>query len=433
MRCSLAIPFVLALALPWACNRPRRSIEPAALRHAVVQEAPVFRMPAWFESAIVLPAVLPAVLPPVADPVADPVAEPMQRAPSAAAALASAVVPTAPQGHPRPTSSADSIERVPRPDARPFVEPVDQEFQDPLDMQDVLDILGSQDSQDSQDEDVAAFLEHDEQEPVDRKQVVRCPFCYRRLPEGLVHVHEAPPTLRDNLSLDFDLLAASKFMFRGVPRVETGGVIQSRLEVGAQTSENGSILLGYFGNMNLSNSSGDSVFTDGNAGDLTEIDLFAHYAHEFGSVAAVLGFISYNFPNHNGAYRSNREVYLGVEDVGQHIGIRTYVDIADINGVYVSGWAQHSFALSERLALLARVQLGWADTDMAEATYGRSNSGFADLLGTLELSYTWGTYTRFFLGLHGSTLMDSDLEFRLSNAGIDVDQLWATLGVHWSF
>jgi len=338
---------------------------------------------------------------------------------------------------PQPTSAADSIDRAAGLDALAFEKLTDQPSQDPLNMQDVLDILGSQDSQASQasqDEDVAAFLEHDDQQPAEGGAVQRCPFCYRRLPEGLVHAHEAPPTLRDGLSLDFDLFAASKYLFRGVPRVETGGVIQSRLEISGKTSENGSIMLGYFNNLNLSNSAGDSVFTDGNAGDLTEIDLFAEYAHEFGSVAAVLGFISYNLPNHHLSYRSDREVYIGVEDLGEHLGIRAYVDIADTDGVYISGWAQHSVPLGERLSLLARVQLGWADENMAHATYGLPDQGgFADLLGTLELNYALGRHTRLFLGLHGSTLMSSDLEFRLANAGIDVNQLWATFGVHWSF
>lgn len=254
----------------------------------------------------------------------------------------------------------------------------------------------------------------------------RCPYCYQRLPPGyLTHDHGRYPAV----AADLGLRIATSYVYRGVPLVDDT-VLQGETSVSIALDEEDLVAVTAWGNVDLHDDAGMGLFSDGNDGKLTEIDLSVEYVRSAGPVWASIGVVSRSYPNVP-PRATTTEVVAGFG--GDHLALRAHVDVQEIEGVYLNGVAEGVFRLSDELALEASLSLGWADEDMGMALYGLPESGLADLHAAAALRYDLTEHTAVRLSVHGSTLLDDDLGERLERADFDTDQAWGTIGIAWSF
>jgi len=235
-----------------------------------------------------------------------------------------------------------------------------------------------------------------------------------------------PPGIDTNLGL------LSQYNFRGVPQNDEG-VFQADTTVTMATENDGTIGFTAWGNMDLKNDTGDAVFPDGNGGDFSEIDLTAFCSRRVGDHVFSIGVINYNFPN--GVGDSTNEIYAGVE--AEHFGITSsvtaYFDFDEVEGIYVSGALSRGHEINSKFSAELGVSIAYSDNDHSAVYYGANASGLADLVATGSLAYAYDENTTFSFTVSASTLIDDDLDDAVDAAGIDSDNVWAGLGVGWSF
>lgn len=254
---------------------------------------------------------------------------------------------------------------------------------------------------------------------------------------------------------------ASAFVFRGQTNVDRP-VIQPNLRVSMDAIGDTFIQASMFGNIDAQNNTGSAWFPDGHAGKFTEVDLGVSIGKSFFweeadmGVTLTAGVETYILPNGLefpfGERGNTSEVVLAAEfDI---LETNPYVvfhyDFDEVDGTYTTFGIREQFPLG----LVADSLGAWAITldgsisytSSAEANwlYGLDEAGFADLRGSMVLTYDYDDRTQFNLGIHGSTIVDNTLDEWFTtlansssafgaNSAIADDVIWATLGVTWVF
>lgn len=223
---------------------------------------------------------------------------------------------------------------------------------------------------------------------------------------------------------------ATQYWFRGTPR-STKPVLQGDVSLSMPLRE-GSVDFTTWGNMQLSNDTGDAVFPDGNGAEFTELDLVASYARTIEEYDVAAGVISYNFPNL--VAESTHEAFVTVSreawDLAHTLGVYFDFDVAD--DLYLSYKATKSMPLQDEWMLDLSGMIGLMGSDQAEIYFGEDDGGFSDLSATGTVSRAMDDVTTVFFSLGFVTVPDSGLRDALDDADLDDTGLWLTAGAAWS-
>ena len=188
-----------------------------------------------------------------------------------------------------------------------------------------------------------------------------------------------------------------------------------------------------WGNMDLSNDTGDAPFPDGNGGEVTEIDLIGWYSRRIGDVDYEFGLINYSFPSGVGGSTNEAYVSASWEAVGIDMGFSVFYDFDELDDYYANFGVGHSFELDNNLSLDAGVSVGAMGEGQAEAYFGTKDSGLADLNANVTLNYQMDAHCSTFLGVNSTSVLSSDFEDSVKTAGYTDSDIWFSLGMAWSY
>lgn len=239
-------------------------------------------------------------------------------------------------------------------------------------------------------------------------------------------------------TVDLGVTMASKFVHRGMTMVDKP-VLQPSLAVGLPATTGGTLGISAEGNIDLSNDTGDAWFPNGHAGRFTQIEFLADYSHRLDWLDLRFGLHNYNLPNGlefpNGERGGTSEVFLtlSAEVLEATPYVSFHYDWDEVRDLYVRAGITESFDLAENLSLRLDGSIGHAGKRQSSWMYGILESGLADLRGSILLSYAYDKRTLIDLGVHGSKILDSDLDRWFDDLGISASPLWFSLGVGWTF
>jgi hypothetical protein len=235
---------------------------------------------------------------------------------------------------------------------------------------------------------------------------------------------KGPPTLTTNTVL------STQYNFRGVPK-DARGVIMADATVAAAVAQGGTASATVWGNMGLSDETGDAVFPDDNAREFTEIDGIVDYARTIGVISASFGLINYNFPN-VGA-ESTSEVYAGArwDGLPLHPSLKVFYDFDSFGGFYIQGDISHLFTFNEKTTLEAGITLGWMSDEQAKGYFAINESGVSDNTLRAVGRYVLSDHTTLSAGVYYTSVLDSGLRDGLQALGVEDDNFWAALGMSW--
>lgn len=248
------------------------------------------------------------------------------------------------------------------------------------------------------------------------------------------------------------LEALSKHVHRGMTQVDKP-VLKPSGSVSLPTEWEGDLAFATEAYMDLYNDTGDAWFPDGHAGRFTQIDYIFDYTHTFFSIdrgegrepAAVgdltlrLGVHNYNLPNGlefvNGERGSTSEAFLqaSLSVLEATPYVRWSEDYDEVEGSYVRAGITEDFELGGDFVLTLDGSVSYSSDRMSEWNYGLSESGVADLRGSVEVGYLVEPRTLLTLGIHGSTMVEDEFRTWFDDLGIDPDVLWITVGATWTF
>ncbi|NOY80121.1 MAG: hypothetical protein GXP31_03855 [Kiritimatiellaeota bacterium] len=99
------------------------------------------------------------------------------------------------------------------------------------------------------------------------------------------------------------------------------------------------------------------------------------------------GFITYTFPG-TGLY-TTEEVYgsVSLSRLPLTPTLAVYYDVDEVEGFYVNLSVDHTFQLTEKLALGLGAGIGWADSDYNTVYFGVNDSGLGDVSIGASLDY----------------------------------------------
>ncbi len=223
---------------------------------------------------------------------------------------------------------------------------------------------------------------------------------------------------------------ASQYWFRGVPR-STKPVLQGDVALSMPLRE-GSFDFETWGNMQLSNDTGDAAFPDGNGGEFSQIDLVASHSRRVGDFDLEAGIHSYNFPNLVG--NSTHELFVTASREAwklQHTASFYYdFDVAD--DIYLNYEALKHLPLRDGWGLDLSGSIGLMGSDQSKLYFGDDSAGLSDLTIEAMVSRAFDAATTVFFGLSATTVPDDGLRDALDDAGLDDTGFWFTVGASWS-
>ena len=242
-------------------------------------------------------------------------------------------------------------------------------------------------------------------------------------------------------AVDYELIAASQYNFRGMVNNEKG-VIQGEAAVTHPTAwANGFLTVAAWANFDLQNDTGDAWFPDGHQGEPSEIDLKVAYSetyHEFDITAGVESYALQNpddFPL-TGERGETKEAFV---EVGRLVpfdlypAVSVHFDFDEVDGWYMTGSVAREFPLDEKLTADAKVALSYSDEEASDWTYGLDAAGLADLRVSGALNYFYDDHTTLLTSLNFATIVDDELSDWFDAIGIESDNFWITLGVVWGY
>jgi len=252
--------------------------------------------------------------------------------------------------------------------------------------------------------------------------------------------------------VELGLAVQSKHVHRGMTQVDAP-VLKPSGAVGLPTTWGGKVSLATEAYMDLENDTGDAWFPDGHAGRFSQIDYIGDYSHTFfpirrdnadadsavGDLTVSLGTHNYNLPNGlefvNGERGSTSEAFvqlsLSVLDATPYV--RWSYDYDEVEGSYATGGLTEGFELGGDFTLRLDGSLSYSSDTMSAWNYAISESGLADLRGSVELDYAYDARTVLTAGVHGSMMVDDTFQDWFDDLGIDPEVLWFTVGVTWVF
>lgn len=229
-----------------------------------------------------------------------------------------------------------------------------------------------------------------------------------------------------------NLAASSQYVFRGVPRVDKP-VLQPDTNTTVET-EDGELQLGYWANIELRSTTGNATFPDGNAREVSEVDLSGSYSGHLSGTAYSIGFINYDYPNFVGP--STLELFLRLAwDWGDQLvpSVTGYYDVDDVNGFYGRVAIDRGIELGEETTASLGLGCGISDRDHSIMYYGVSESGLADASANASLTTALGEHTTLTFFVVASKIVDKDLEDSLDRQTLDPENLWGGVSLGWSY
>ena len=255
---------------------------------------------------------------------------------------------------------------------------------------------------------------------------------------------------------------ATKFVHRGMTQSENG-VLRPRLAMTLPTVTEDSVRLVVEGNMDLSNDNGDAWFPRGHGGKFSEVDFIGSYTQRFedaslfgilelGQPTVTAGVFNYNLPNgaefqadtlsgvagggpfdERGA-TSEVFVQVSAEVLEANPYLSWHYDFDEVNGAYYRAGIVETFEINDDWGVLLDGSLGYASAAQSDWLYDLAQSGLADLRGKAEIFWFYDDRTRIAGAVHGSMMIDNDIEEWFVDVGIpDSDPIWFSLGVTWAF
>ncbi|MEE8468665.1 MAG: hypothetical protein V3T22_09430 [Planctomycetota bacterium] len=270
-----------------------------------------------------------------------------------------------------------------------------------------------------------------------------CPF----LPACLiVSVDNADP------SIDLTAVAATKYVHRGMVNNSEGvaqGEIKTTLPAKWWNQDSqGRWWARAWGNVDLSNDTGDAWFPDGHAGEFSEIDIELGYAHTLGRVDLSAGIIDYILSNGlefitnspaRGARGETKEFFV-TASIPLWAGITPFVsgnwDFDEVKGFYGRTGLSKTFRVGSKLTVGLSAAVGYSDEEHAAWTYGQApgfSAGLVDFLGEVRGTYTLDEHTEILLTGSASSIIDDEQEAWFNALGIDSNNTWLLFGFHWSY
>ncbi len=237
---------------------------------------------------------------------------------------------------------------------------------------------------------------------------------------------------------------ATKYVHRGMVQNEEG-VLQSSLDTSLAARKDGRLIARAWGNLDLSNDTGDAWLPDGHGGRFSQIDFHFLYEQAFESAVLTMGLVSYNLPNGlefpNGERGATAEVLLAYTAqlppslLKLEPTLEVHYDVDEVDGAYVRGSLARSFVLSEDWFADLAVGVAWMDENQAFWNYAQApqTSGIADATLVGRVSYAVDRHTTVNFQAAYSDVVDSDFVDWFEVIGIEETQTWVSLGVSWSY
>ena len=243
------------------------------------------------------------------------------------------------------------------------------------------------------------------------------------------------------VAVDLNVEAATQYNHRGMPQNEEG-VLQPEMRVGLPTADGGGLDVVTWGNLDLTDDTGDAWFPDDNQGRFSEIDYTLSYSRDLGGIAFALGVVHYAILNGSefasgpaGAERGpTTEVFASatVPVLGVDPFLELHYDVDEVEDLYVKGGIGATFDLSDVVWTQLSVAQGWSGEDQSLWNYGFPEAGFADLGASAALFWQYDPVTTLHVKVSASTIIDSELQDWFDVIGIESDNIWAAIGIGWS-
>ena len=240
---------------------------------------------------------------------------------------------------------------------------------------------------------------------------------------GLIASEETPnPTSKlKGLSLYFETMAASKYMWRGLSIVNEG-VHQPFLSATYK-----GLSLGVWGNQELTN-------VNKHQSRFTEFDYSIDYSWSWQKADFVVGFVNYRFPNEG--LDQNSEAYASVGlQLPLRPKVKVYRELRTAWGTYVKLSLGHTFEDIWKPTPRTSVgvdlsgHLGWGSRRHNNAQYGVRRPTFTDTQTSLGMPIKLGKTWSLTPAIHLSRILDN----RLRRSVDRETNWWASLTLSASF
>lgn len=234
---------------------------------------------------------------------------------------------------------------------------------------------------------------------------------------------------------DVNAQFASQYNFRGQVMTDYP-VLQTDGSLRLATVDGGTAVLRAFGNLDLTDHTGDAWMAKGSGGEFTEIDLSAAYARQIDGVDLSAGVVHYSWAEGERfrftQFPPTTEVFARI---GGQLGpvrpaLTAFYDIDVAGGFYLRAELGHQVELQSRLHLMLLVWQGMSDADHSRWLYRTHEDAFADLGASATLAWDLDEVTQLRLAVAGSTILDNNLR-NWFDPRVDPDNVWFTLGVSW--
>ena len=167
----------------------------------------------------------------------------------------------------------------------------------------------------------------------------------------------------------------------------------------------------------------------------TELDLGIEYAHSFGDLNLLAGYVNYQFPNI--ATPTTSEIYGGVGYKCWFNPMLTlYQDIDQSRGQYVTLTMEHAFekvwepAKEVSLDVVLTAGAAYGSADYNRVNYGTDTAGFTDAVVTLALPVHFGERITLTPSLNAAQLLDSSVRRSMSGGS---STFWGMLTLTYKF
>lgn len=247
---------------------------------------------------------------------------------------------------------------------------------------------------------------------------------------GCILASDVPP------GFDGSVEVATHYVHRGMVENERG-VLQAEAATTLPTIFDGDLRLSTWGNLDLSDQTGNAWMPPDHGGKFTEIDLTASYSQQFAGFDVTGGVQNYILPDglefRNGERGATTEVFarVGRETIwGLYPQLELRVDWDEADGWYGRGSVERDFTFEfdPKLHAVIEVGQGYSQRDESDWNYGIEKSGLADLTGRATLLYDWDDHTTFHLTAAASRLVDPEIARWTRDIGIDDTPMWLAVG-----
>jgi hypothetical protein len=234
---------------------------------------------------------------------------------------------------------------------------------------------------------------------------------------------------------DVNVQVASQYNFRGQVMTDYP-VLQTDASLRLPTKDGGTAVFRAFGNLDLTDHTGEAWMPNDGGGEFTEIDLSAAYARQVGGIDLSAGVVHYSWAEGDRftftPFPPTTEVFVrvGGEVAGFLPALTVHRDVDEAGGFYVRAELGRDVALLPELHLLLLGWQGFSDADHSQWLYRTHDNALADLGGSAILAWDLEPGTQLRFGIAGSTIVDNDLR-NWFHGKVDPDNVWFTIGISW--